>query len=80
MAGNKTNGVLAAQNMEFVAEDGLGVLFSGYFITAANASRKIKNALKVPRGKSIAMTLVIGYPNVKFFRSAPRKKLDVIYM
>ena len=81
LADNKTNGILAAQNMEFVAEAyGLGVLFSGYFTTAANASRKIKNALKVPRGKSIAMTLVIGYPDVKFFRSAPRKKLDVIYM
>lgn len=81
LAENKTNGILAAQNMEFVAEaHGLGVLFSGYFTTAANTSRKIKNALKVPRGKSIAMTLVIGYPDVKFFRSAPRKKLDVTYM
>lgn len=81
LAENKTNGILAAQNMEFVAEaHGLGVLFSGYFTTAANTSRKIKNALKVPRGKSIAMTLVIGYPDVKFLRSAPRKKLDVTYM
>ncbi len=81
LAENKTNGILAAQNMEFVAEaHGLGVLFSGYFTTAANASRKIKNSLEVPRGKSIAMTLVIGYPDVKFLRSAPRKKLDVTYM
>lgn len=81
LAKDKTNGILAAQNMEFAAEaNGLGVLFSGYFTMAANHSRKIKNAIKVPKGKSIAMTLVIGYPDVKFFRSVQREKLDVAYM
>lgn len=81
LAKNKTNGILAAQNMEFVAEaHGLGVLYSGYFTMAANTSRKIKNALKVPKGKSVAMTLVLGYPSVKFLRSAQRKKLDVRYL
>lgn len=81
LAKNKTNGILAAQNMEFVAEaHGLGVLYSGYFTMAANISRKIKNALKVPKGKRVAMTLVLGYPNVKFLRSAQRKKLDVRYL
>lgn len=81
LAKDKTNGILAAQNMEFAAEaHGLGVLFSGYFTMAANHSRRIKNAIKVPKGKSIAMTLVIGYPDVKFFRSVQREKLDVTYM
>lgn len=81
LAKDKTNGILAAQNMEFAAEaHGLGVLFSGYFTMAANHSRRIKNAIKVPKGKSIAMTLVIGYPDVKFFRSVQREKLDVAYM
>lgn len=81
LAEDKTNGLLAAQNMEFVAEaNGLGVLFSGYFTSAANVSRKIKNALQVPKGKRVAMTLVLGYPDVKFLRSVPRKELDVRYM
>lgn len=81
LAKNATNGILAAQNMEFVAEaNGLGVLYSGFFTKAANASHKIKKALKVPKGKQVAMTLVLGYPKVKFLRSAPRKKLDVRYM
>lgn len=81
LAKNKTNGILAAQNMEFVAEaHGLGVLYSGYFTMAANASRKMKNVMKVPRGKHVAMTLVIGYPNVKFLRSVQRKELDVTYL
>ncbi|QNM06529.1 nitroreductase family protein [Qiania dongpingensis] len=81
LAKEKTNGILAAQNMEFVAEAlGLGVLYSGYFTAAANTSLKIKKALKVSKGKKAAMTLVLGYPDVKFLRSAPRKKLDAIYM
>lgn len=81
LAKEKTNGILAAQNMEFVAEaHGLGVLYSGYFTMAVNASPKIKSEIKVPRGKSAAMTLVLGYPDIKFLRSVQRKKLDVKYM
>lgn len=81
LAKDKTNGILAAQNMEFVAEaNGLGVLFSGYFTTAANTSRKIRKAMQIPRGKRAAATLVLGYPAVKYLRSAERRKLDVRYM
>lgn len=81
LAKDKTNGLLAAQNMEFIAEaNGLGVLFSGFFTMAANVSGKIKRALNIPKGKRAAMTLVLGYPDVKFLRSAPREALDVKYM
>ena len=81
LAKDKTNGILAAQNMEFVAEaSGLGVLYSGYFTTAANTSPGIKRALGIPKKKHAAMTLVLGYPNVKFLRSVPRKALEVRYM
>ena len=81
LAKDKTNGLLAAQNMEFVAEaHGLGVLYSGFFTMAANASRKIKKALGVPKGKKAAMTLVLGYPDVRFLRSTPHKKLDVRFL
>lgn len=81
LAEDKTNGILAAQNMEFVAEaNGLGVLFSGFFTMAANASHRIRKALGVPKGKRVAATLVLGYPDVKFLRSVQRKKLDARYM
>lgn len=81
LAKEKTNGILAAQNMEFVAEaNGLGVLYSGFFTMAANASRKIRKEIGVPKGKKVAMTLVLGYPDVKYLRSTPHKKLDVRYM
>lgn len=81
LAKNKTNGILAAQNMEFVAEaNGLGVLFSGFFTTAVNASRKLKKAMNLPKNKRAAMTLVLGYPDVKFLRCAQREKIDVKYL
>lgn len=81
LAENKTNGVLAAQNMEFVAEaNGLGALYSGFFTTAANSSRKIRKALGIPKGKKAAMTLVLGYPDVKFLRSTPHRELDARYL
>ena len=81
LAKDKTNGILAAQSMEFVAEAyGLGVLFSGFFTTAANTSYRIRKALHVPKGKRVAMTLVLGYPNVKFLRSPQREVLNAKYM
>lgn len=80
LAEDKTNGILAAQNMEFAAEAcGLGVLFSGYFTAAVNHSLKIKRELGVPRGKKAAMTLVLGYPDVRYLRSALRRQGDVTY-
>lgn len=80
LAKNKTNGILASQNMEFVAEaNGLGVLFSGFFTICANISGKIKRALNIQKGKNVVATLVLGYPSVKYLRSAPREKLDVQY-
>ncbi|WP_310602337.1 nitroreductase family protein [Anaerosporobacter sp.] len=79
-AKDKINGILAAQNMEFVAEaNGLGVLFSGFFTNAANVSYKIKKILGIQKGKKVVATLVIGYPKVKYQRSVQREKIDVKY-
>lgn len=79
-AKDEINGILAAQNMEFVAEaHGLGVLFSGYFTVAANLSGKLRRALGVPRGKRVAATLVLGYPGVQYRRPARREPPDVTY-
>ena len=81
LADEPANGLLAAQNMEFVAEaNGLGVLFSGYFTKVANLSFKIKRALHMPKGKRVAATLVLGYPAVRFLRSVQREPLKVNYL
>ena len=78
---SQTNGILAAANMEFVAEAcGLGVLYSGFFTMCVNHLPKLKKLLGLPQGKKAATTLVIGYPNVKYQRSAPRENADVKYI
>lgn len=74
------DGALAAQNMEFVAEaNGLGVLYSGFFIMAAKNSPKLRKALNLPKGKKPVAALVLGYPAVIYPRSAPRNALDVTW-
>lgn len=81
IAKNSVNGALAAQNMEFVAEaNGLGVLYSGYFAAAAKFSGKIRKSMGLSRGQKVVTALVLGYPKVRYLRSAQREKLDVKYL
>ena len=65
-----------------VAFDIVGVAFASCPETpfVSMASRKIKKALGVPKGEKAAMTLVLGYPDVRFLRSTPHKKLDARFL
>jgi len=70
---------LAASNMELVAcANRLGVLYSG-FITRGATGEKIKTAVGIPPGKEVLVSLLVGYPAVKYQRTAPRKKADVVW-
>jgi len=70
---------LAASNIELVAcADGLGVLYSG-FITRGCAGENAKSAIGVPEGKEVLAALLVGYPDVEYQRTAPRKKADVVW-
>jgi nitroreductase len=65
--------------MELMAcAQGLGVLYSG-FLTRACASKKIKAAVGIPEGKEVLTVLLVGYPDVKYRRTAPRKKADIVW-
>ncbi len=65
--------------MELVAcANGLGVLYSG-FITRGADNEKTKIAIGVPAEKEILLALLIGYPDVHYKRSAPRKKAEIIW-
>ena len=76
---NPIDAGLAASNMELVAcANGLGVLYSG-FITRSAENEKTKKMVGIPAGKTILTALVIGYPDVKYRRSAPRKKSYMIW-
>lgn len=77
VAKDKTDGILAASSMAFMAEaSGLGVLYSGFFTVACMLSRPIKKALKLKK-KKVQTVLVIGYPDIQYKRGVQREKARV---
>lgn len=70
---------LAAQNMELMAvSQGLGILYNGYLARIADANEDLKSWLGIT-GKTIKACMLLGYPNVTYTRSAPRKAANVIW-
>ena len=75
---NKVDGALAASNMELMAQaQGLGVLYSGLFSIAASLSHSVRRAAGLKRGEKVVTTLVIGYPDVRYFRTAQKERAAV---
>lgn len=67
---------LSSAYMELMANSlGLGVLYSGFFVICTKLSRKLKNMLELEKGYDVVSCMVIGYPDVKYRRIAPRKEL-----
>lgn len=78
-ANDTVSASLAAENMAFMAEAcGLGVLYSGFFTACVNLSPKIRKLMGIGRKPKAVTTMVIGYPAVKYHRTARRKPADVI--
>lgn len=81
VARDKVDGALAASNMALMAEAcGLGVLYSGFFTHAANHLPSLRRKLGLGRGRRVVATLVIGYPAVKYRRTAPKETASVRLM
>ena len=77
-ATSPVNGALASSNMELMTNTmGLGTMFSGFFVRAANGNQKIMDFLGVKEGKQIITCMAIGYPNVEYSRTVPRKEADI---
>ena len=75
---SEANGILASSNMELMANAlGLGTFFSGFFIGATQASKEMVDFIGVKPGKKAVACMVIGYPDVKYLRTAPRKAADI---
>lgn len=71
---------LAAQNMELAAvSQGLGVMYNGYLVRSTKLSKKTQEWLQLD-GKPIATSMLLGYPNVKYVRTAPRKEVDAVIL
>lgn len=74
------NAALASMSMELMAESiGLGTLYVGLFTRVAN-SKKIKKILGLTKKEKIVTCLAIGYPDVHYKRTVPRKKAIINWM
>ena len=66
------------KRMELMAyNQGLGVLYSGFFVVCTKLSRKLKSLLELPPGHEVVSCLVIGYPGVTYQRIPPRREQRV---
>lgn len=78
-ANHSLDGGLAAANIENMAvAQGLGVLFSGYTQHIIEKSETLKKWLGI-EDKQITCCMLMGYPAMKYQRTAPRKKADIIW-
>jgi nitroreductase/Pyruvate/2-oxoacid:ferredoxin oxidoreductase delta subunit len=74
------NGALASSNMELMTNAlGLGTFFSGFFAKAAQDNKEIQDFIGLKEGKKVVTCMVIGYPNVKYLRTVPRKEADICW-
>lgn len=71
------DGGLAAANVENMAVAlGAGALYSGYMMRVLKRSALLREWLGVDQ-KQIACCMLLGYPDVSYRRTAPRKKADI---
>ena len=71
---------LAASSMELMARAyGLGVLYLGFFPIIAGLSPKLKRKLSTVSKGKIIITLVLGYPDVTYHRTAQRERPVIQY-
>ena len=59
---------------------GLGTFFSGFSIVAAKDNKHILDFLGVNSSDELLSCLVIGYPDVKYKRTVPRKDAVINWM
>lgn len=59
------------------AELGLGCLYSGYFTACCAGSKEIQTMLGLKDNEQVVRCLVLGHPDIKFRRTAPRKPVSL---
>lgn len=75
------NGALALSRMELMVNAlGLGCFISGFCKRAIEGNKELQKYLCLEEGEQIIACLVVGYPKVRYKRSAPRKEAGVLKM
>lgn len=77
---NPMNGGLAATSMELMAQSlGVGVLYSGFLQRTIMVSETVKKLLGIQENQHISAVMLMGLPDVKYQRTAPRKPAKVAW-
>lgn len=70
---------LAAQNMEIMAvSQGLGMLYNGFLARIIETNSELKKWLNIEEN-TVCACMLLGYPDVQYLRTAPRKKAQIIW-
>lgn len=70
---------IAAQNMELTAvAHGLGVMYDQYLSFVTKINREALQFLGT-HGEKFLVAMLLGYPALRFFRTAPRKNMNVTW-
>lgn len=80
-ARNPGNGWIAAANIDMMAQEmGLGSLFCGFAAFGIERSAVLQAELGLDGDEHKLVTcLVLGYPDVEFLRTPPRKKREILW-
>lgn len=77
-AEDELDGGLAASNVEKMAvAQGLGVLFSSFIKVSLEYSNEIRKFLNLKERERIIACILIGYPKIKYLRTAPRREREL---
>lgn len=77
---DKIDVAIAASNLELMANAmGLGACFIGFATSIFDDIPEIAHAVGIPVGMSVTSILTVGYPDVKYYRTVPRKAVDIIW-
>ena len=75
------NAAIASANMELAANGmGLGMLYVGFFVRLINRDPSLREYLGLSEGDHVATALGFGYPDVKYYRTVPRRPAKVHWM
>lgn len=78
---NDTDVAIAASNIEnMIYTSGLGMYFSTFIKVAIEKNPEIRKKLGIADSNSSFLCMVIGYPNVTYYRIPPRKESNVTWL
>ena len=74
------NATIATANMELQAVSmGMGALYVGIFTRLAAGNERIRSYMGLRDTDQIVTCLAVGYPDVKYQRTVPRKKAKILW-